>query len=515
MGFWDMLDSRSYELQSRLFEHLKLSGVAMMIAILVGVPMGVLALRFSVARTALLGGASIVQTIPSLALLTFLLPFFGIGAAPAIVALILYALLPIVRNTYTGLGDVPKPMLEMADALGMTRLQRLRMVESRFAAPVIMAGVRTAATVSIGIATLSAFVGAGGLGAFINRGLSLNNTDLVLLGAIPAGLLALYVDWLLGVLEAGLRPRKERKKLFASGIAAVLVGLSAMGMLASSAARSRPEATGPTSGRIVVGSKNFTEQFILAEIIAQTLERETDLEVVRKVNLAGTAVCQQALESGDIDLYPEYSGTALLAVLKVPATSDPAEAWTTVKEGYRTRFDLEWLPPLGFANTYALAVRQSEADAKGWQTIDDLRASAARIRGGFTSEFLERDDGYPGLARKYGFRLGTTVDMDPSLMYEAVRKGDVDVISAFSTDGRIAAFDLALLEDTRRFFPPYDAAIVARSETLKRYPEARQALESLSGKLTEAVMQELNRAVDQDGKLPRDVARAFLEEQGL
>ncbi|MBN9501490.1 MAG: hypothetical protein BGO01_01585 [Armatimonadetes bacterium 55-13] len=514
-GFWQMVQNRSPDLLERLLEHLKLAGIATLIAIAVGVPMGVLALRSKPARSALLGLTSVLQTVPSLALLTFLLPFFGIGATPAIIALVLYALLPIVRNTYTGLTGTPPAMLEMADALGLTRFQRLLMIESRFAAPMIMAGVRTAATVSIGIATLSAFVGAGGLGAFINRGLSLNNMDLVLLGAVPAGLLALYADWVLGVLENGLKPGHKNGPLMAQGFGAVVVGVFAFGWLYINAKSYSPQIVEKKGGRIVVGSKNFTEQFILAEIIAQALEAKTDLNVVRKLNLAGTAVCHQALLSGDIDLYPEYTGTALLSVLKVPAPPNGEDAWDEAKKGYQEQYNLDWITPFGFANTYALAVRSQDAERHGWKSITDLQPDAAHLKAGFTAEFRERDDGYPGLAKKYGFKFGKAVDMEPSLMYQAIKESQVDVISAFSTDGRIAAYDLALLEDNDHFFPPYDAGIVIRQQTLTAHPEVAEVLADLSGKLDEAKMQQLNLAVDRDKRRPKDVAKAFLEEIGL
>ena len=501
---------------ARLLEHLNLAASATVIAVLAGVPMGILALRWSPTRSVLLGGTSLIQTIPSLALLTLLLPIFGIGTLPAILALVLYALLPIVRNTYTGLNATPPAMLEMADALGMTRFQRLRMVETRFAATFILAGVRTAATVSIGIATLSAFVGAGGLGTFINRGLALNNMNLVLLGAIPAGLVALYVDWLLGIFENGLKPRKHKGPLIAHGIVAIAVGtLAFVGLWFEADGHRVPATSNRTAGRIVVGSKNFTEQLILGELVAQLLERSTNLKVERKLNLAGTAVCHQALISGDIDVYPEYSGTALISVLKSTAPEDSDAAWSALKEQYAKRFDLKWLPPLGFANTYALAVHRGHAEARGWHEISDLRKDAKHLRGGFTSEFLEREDGYPGLSKRYGLKLGSTVDMDPSLMYQAARDSKVDVISAFSTDGRIAAFNLQVLEDDQHFFPPYDAALVVRGQTLEKYPEVEAALTRLSGTLSAEAMQKLNLAVDRDRKLPRDVAKQFLLDAGL
>lgn len=257
------------------------------------------------------------------------------------------------------------------------------------------------------------------------------------------------------------------------------------------------------------------EQLILGQMIAILLERKTDLQVVRNLNLAGTAVCQEALMNGGIDLYVEYTGTALASVLKKEAPPNPDDAFELTRAEYQTRFNLVWLPKLGFANTYALAVRSEQAQRKGWETVSDLQQDAGGLSAGFTAEFLEREDGYPGLRERYGFQFGTALDMDPGLMYGAVEGGSVDVVSAFSTDGRIAAYDLKVLVDDRRFFPPYDAAIVVRGELLEGHPEVRQALESLSGKLDEPTMQRLNLAVDRDKEAPKAVAERFLKETGL
>lgn len=509
MKLWELVQTRSDELSLRLWQHIQLALGATLIAVVVGVAMGMLAMRRRWLREAVLGLASVVQTVPSLAMLTFLLPFFGIGTTPAIIALTLYALLPIVRNTYAGLQEAPPAMLEMADALGLSRRQRLWMIEARFAMPFVLAGIRTATVVSVGIATLSAFIGAGGLGAFINRGLALNNIDIVLLGAVPAGLLALYMDFLLGAVEAWSKPGVARRPVLARlGIAALLAGV-VFGGLATLRGQSAPLASGG-GGTVIVGSKNFTEQLILGELLVQYIEAETDLTARRRLNLAGSAVCHEALLNGDIDLYVEYTGTALTSVLGSSAPPDPEEAYRLAEEEYLKRFNLIWLPRLGFANTYALAVRRADAEKHGWKTVSDLALAAGGLRAGFTFEFLEREDGYVGLRKAYGFEFGSAVDMDPGLMYEALRDGRIDVVSAFSTDGRIAAYDLFLLEDDRRFFPPYDAAIVVRKEALEKFPALGPALERLSGAIDEAAMQNLNDQVDGKKQLPRAVAGEFL-----
>ncbi len=260
-----------------------------------------------------------------------------------------------------------------------------------------------------------------------------------------------------------------------------------------------------------VGSKNFTEQEILGELVAQLIERHTDLDVKRRFGLGGTDVCHAAILAGELDIYVEYTGTGLLNVLKQPVIHDPDAAYQAVASQYRQQFALVWLPPIGFNNTYALTVRTDEAEANGWSTVSDL-TSTDRLRTGFTAEFMERPDGLPGLLERYeGLAFASTIDLDPGLMYQAVNDGQVDVISAFATDGRIEAFGLTTLQDDRRFFPPYDAAPVVRGQLLEEHPELRTALAALAGQISDAQMRRMNYAVDVEGVRPADVARAWLD----
>ena len=492
------------ELWLRLGEHILLTAAATLAAIAGGVPLGILASRHPWLRGPILGGVGILQTVPSLAMLAFLLALTGrIGTPPALIALVLYALLPIVRNTLTGLTALPPATLEAADGIGMTRSQRLWLIELPLATPVIVAGIRTAAVVGVGIATLSAFIGAGGLGQFINRGLSLSNNTLILLGAIPSALLALLADASIAGLQWGLRRRRspfrprwlERTaRAAALSTPALLLAAGILSIFGPAAGPAVPEGdTGRSSGIVRIGSKNFTEQLILGEVLAQLIEGTTDLAVERHFNLGGTMITHGALVAGDIDLYPEYTGTALTAVLQADVISDPDQAYAFVSQEYRRRFALVWLEPLGFNNTYAITLRAQEAAEAGLKTISDLQPLASRLRAGWTSEFSGRQDGYPGLVQRYGFEFGSVRDLDASLMYEALARNEVDVISAFATDGRIAAYELQPLEDNLHFFPPYFAAPVLRAAT----------------------MQQLNAEVDQAGRLPAEVAREFLQREKL
>ncbi|MBN1341232.1 MAG: ABC transporter permease subunit [Phycisphaerae bacterium] len=522
-AFWAMLSGRLPELWLRTGEHLVLTGVSTGLAILLGVPLGILAARASKLRGVLLGAVGILQTIPSLAMLAILLVVLRkIGAVPAVIALTLYALLPIVRNTLAGLEGIGADVDEAARGIGMTPRQQLLIVEIPMALPIMVAGIRTAAVVGVGIATLSAFIGAGGLGQFINRGLALSNPQLIMLGAVPAAILALLVDFTLGAAEWGTRPTRQsernefKTRLKPLAIVSPLL-LVVLGIVSSTTAGASvsPGGSGATTGTIRVGSKNFTEQFVLGELIAQLIEAKTDLAVERRFNLGGTMICHESLVSEEIDVYVEYSGTGLTAILKEAARFDPDETFDIVREGYRKRFGAEWLDALGFNNTFALTVRARDAKTRGWTRISDLAGKAGQLRAGFTSEFAERPDGYPGLARAYGLKFGTVRDLDPSILYEAIARKEVDVICAFATDGRIAAYKLKPLIDDARFFPPYHAAPVVRGSVLARHPEIREALAPLSGLLSDASMQQLNFKVDEEKRGPREVAREFLDSRGL
>jgi len=263
---------------------------------------------------------------------------------------------------------------------------------------------------------------------------------------------------------------------------------------------------------IVVGAKNFSEQEVLGELAAQLIERTTGLTVARRFGLGGTDICHAALVAGELDLYVEYTGTALLTVLKREALGRSSfRIYRLVASQYRREFDLEWLPPLGFNNTYAITVRGDAADDNVWTSVSDLAAEASELRAGFTSEFMERSDGYPGLREAYGFEFGRAIDLDPGLMYEAVAEGEVDVICAFATDARIAEYGLRALEDDLSFFPPYDAAPVVRRDTLRSHPQIREALAAMAGTISDREMRRLNHRVDVLGHDPRDVARDWVD----
>lgn len=271
------------------------------------------------------------------------------------------------------------------------------------------------------------------------------------------------------------------------------------------------DAHGSRQSAIRIGSKADTEGILLGEIMAQLIEQRTHLTVRRRLDLGGTQVCFQALESDAIDLYPEYTGTGLMAILDRPASTDRRQVFSTVRRDFSRRWSLVWLPPLAFNNTYALAIRASTARRLDIRRISDL-AGHPGLRAGFTAEFLARRDGYPGLEKRYGLHFTEAPrSMEAGLMYRALADRAVDVISAYATDGRIEKLGLVVLDDDRHFFPPYQAAPLVRHDTLLAHPELRRVLGVLGGRIDDAEMRRLNAEVDIQGRRPRDVARAFVK----
>ena len=488
-------------------QHVLLVGASTLVAILAGVPIGILAARRPRAGAPIVWLANVVQTIPSLAMFGFLLPLplvGGLGARVAIFVLILYALLPIVRTTTAGLQSVDRVLVEAGTAMGMTPAQLMREVELPLALPSIVAGIRVAAVIGVGTATIAAAVGAGGLGEYIFRGLSMVDPTVILAGAVPSAVLALAIDGALTLVERALKAGRRARGRRPAFIAAVTL-IAAVAVAAGVAYAGRGGAD-----VIRVGSKNFTEQIVLAEVVAQTIEARTSLRVERRLNLGGTFICDRAVRSGDIDAYVEYSGTAQTAIFHQPVETDARGVFDGVRQRYGAA-GLTLLEPLGFENTFALLIRGDVAHRLGLRTLSQATPYAPAWRAGFGYEFLQREDGYPGLARTYGLRFAAPpTAMDLSLIYRALAQGQVDLVAGDATSGLIDAYGLVMLQDDRHYFPPYDAAIVARAAVLLAHPEVRDALGTLSGRITMADMRRMNRAVDAEHRDPADVAREFL-----
>ncbi len=499
-------------LGDKLTAHVVLAASAIGLGIAVALPLAVWASRSQNVARVTLGFASLVQTIPALALLALFFPIllslravFGeglptLGFLPALLALALYALLPILRNAVTAQANLDPGVLEAADGVGMTSWQKLTLVEAPLAAPFIMAGIRTASVWTIGAATLATTIGQPSLGDPIFAGLQTQNWALVLAGCFASAGLALVTDALLGLIERGLAARSRLQYL--GGLAAVALGLGAA--LFAQIERSNADA-------IVIGSKQFSEQYILAKLIGARLE-DAGYAVEYRDGL-GSAVVHSALANSSIDISVDYTGT--IWTNEIGRSDNPGRdaMYEEIVFWEKANTGIEILGRLGFENAYALAMRQDRAAALGIATIEDLAAAAPDLTIGGDPEFFERPE-YIAVRDAYGLRFGNQRNFTTTFMYNALRSGEADVISAYTSDGRIAADRLIVLEDPREAFPSYDAMImlsprVADDERLKT------ALEPLIGAISAEAMREANFAVDREdeGKLsPRDAA-ARLEQR--
>lgn len=512
MSFWQFLQNNWTELGTLIKEHLVLVFISILVAVAIGVPTGILLTRYRALRGPVLGIANVMQTIPSLALFGFLipLPFIGgIGTRTALVALVLYSLLPIIRNTVTGILGVEPSVREAAVAMGMTDAQVLRQVELPLAAGVIVTGIRVATVIAVGVTTIAAAVGAGGLGVYIFRGLRQYDNNLLLAGAVSAALLALAADFLLGLIERRFSYQRVRKRSVAPKLAFAVVALVVALGVSFWQFKKNPGG----QNRVVVGSKDFTESALLAEILAQMLEAR-GVTVERRFELGGN-LPHEALVSGTLDLYPEYTGTSYTAILHHPPITDPRVVYEQVKRDYADNFKVEVSPPLGFENTFAILVRGNDARQLNLKTISDAAPHTPKWRAAFGQDFMSRDDGYPGFSKMYNLNFAEVREMDLSLTYIALSSRQVDLIAGNSTEGRIKQLDLVQLADDRRFFPPYEAVYLVRQDTLARTPQLREAIARMGGAISTDEMRQLNYEIDGNKRDPKELVRTWLAQKGF
>lgn len=494
-----------------LAAHVRLTLLALAVGVTLSVPVGIVAAKVRRLDGPILAVAGAVQTVPSLALLAVMVPLLAalglpnIGTLPAFLGLVVYSALPILQNTVAGIRGVDPSLLEASKGIGMTRSQQLFVVELPLALPVVVAGLRTATVWTVGIATLSTPVGAPSLGNFIFTGLQTRNLEAILIGCVAAALLALVLDGLVRIMAQGIE--RGRPPLWLAAIAG-LIGLGvAAGLQGAGSGRA-------SSHSVVVGSKAFTEQYILSEIIAGIVEDTTGQPPERKQSL-GSTVAFDALRTDAIDLYVDYSGTIWATILRKDArNTDRDTVLREVERELRERYGIGVVCSLGFENAYALAMRGSAAAEQGIRTISDVAAHADTLAMGGDYEFFGRAE-WSSLQDAYGLSFKELRVMDPALMYEAVASRAVDVISAFSTDGRIAAYDLTLLRDDRHAIPPYDAILLASARLQREEPGVVEALRQLDGRIDGDAMRTMNLAVDEQAKNPRAVAEQFLSKLNL
>lgn len=481
-----------------LSQHVLLSVAALALGVAISLPLAILAVRFRLLRGPVLGLAGLIQTVPALALLALFYPillalslasetlfgagFRALGFLPALLALTLYSMLPVLRNTVTALTGIDPSIRMAAKAVGMTARQTLRLVELPLAAPVIMAGIRTAAVWVIGTATLSTPIGQTSLGNYIFTGLQTENWVFVLFGCVAAGAAALLADRLLALAEDGIAQRTPwRLWLATTGLAAAILASLLPGLWR-------------TETSLVIGAKNFGEQYILSALIDDRL-KSAGLSSTVKADL-GSAIAFHALAAGDIDLYVEYSGTLWGSQMHRTDLPARAQMLTQMSQWLSNTHGITLLGSLGFENAYSLAMRRDQAEALHINTLADLAAASRRLKMGGDFEIFTRPE-WRAVTRAYGLKFAVERQYQPNFLYRAVASGDVDVISAFSSDGRIAQYDLKLLADPKGALPPYDAVLLlgpahAHDKALIA------ALKPLVGSISLHTMQEANLMVDRD-----------------
>ena len=486
-----------------LLQHLQISLLSLLIAILISVPLAIWLFNKKKASEAILQITGIFQTIPSLALLGLLIPVMGIGTVPAVTALVVYALFPIVQNTITGLQGIDPNLVEAGTAFGMTRWERLRKYELPLAMPVIVSGVRTSAVMIIGTATLAALIGAGGLGSFILLGIDRNNNSLILIGAISSALLAILFSLVIRWLE-----KRSLRQILAAFLV-LIVGLA--GSYAPNFVSAAQK-----QDTVVIAGKLGPEPEILINMYKQLIEADSNIKVALKPDFGKTTFLYKALKRGDIDIYPEFTGTITESLLadKPKASNDPGAVYSAARDGILRQDSLVLLKPMRFQDTYAIAVKKSYADQYSLKDISDLANIGGSVQAGFTAEFNDRDDGNRGLKKVYGLNLNVRT-MDPALRYTAINDGQVQIVDAYSTDAEITQYDLIALKDNKHLFPPYQGAPLMKSSLLKKHPELQRILNKLSGKITDAEMSRMNYEVKVRNRTAADVAREYLLKKGL
>ena len=488
-------------------EHILISLLAISIASVLGIILGIIISEYRKFSGLILGTVNILYTIPSIALLGFFITITGVGNTTALIALIIYALLPIIRSTYTGIVNINPLIIEASEGMGSTKLQQLFKIKLPLALPVLMSGIRNMVTMTIALAGIASFVGAGGLGVAIYRGITTNNSAMTFLGSLLIALLALIFDFILGIMEKRLTNHKRTK--YKVNFKLIILGLFIIIFGAYFSLNSKKDKT------INIATKPMTEGYILGQMLTELIEQDTDL----KVNITngvggGTSNIHPAIVKGEFDLYPEYTGTSWEAVLKKEGSYDESKFDELQKE-YKEKYNLEYVNLYGFNNTYGLAVNKDIAEKYNLKTYSDLAKVSNNLIFGAEYDFFEREDGYKELQKVYNVDFKKKIDMDIGLKYQAMKDKKIDVMVIFTTDGQLAISDVVVLEDDKKMYPSYRAGTVVRSEILSKYPELKPVLEKLNNILDDKTMADLNYQVESEGKKPEDVAREYLQEKGL
>lgn len=481
-------------------QHISISLISLLIAMMIAIPLAIMLREHRRAAEACLQIAGIVQTIPSLAILGLLIPIVGIGTVPAIIALVLYAIMPIFQNTYAGLTEIAPNLEEAATAFGLTKWKKLQRLELPLAMPMILSGIRISLVMIIGTATLAALIGGGGLGTFILTGIQSNNNTYVIIGAVLSAILAFFFSWLLKFISSNSR----RLRI---GMAVILVLIGGFGGYKGY------QALRPAPTKIVIAGKMGSEPDILIHMYKDLIKQaDPHAEVTLKPNFGGTSFLFKALQSNQIDIYPEFTGTVNQQIIKTKQKtgSDPEKTYQVAKRELARRYQMRYLKPMKYQNGYTLAVSPQFAKKHQLKTMSELANYNQEVTAGFDPDFYQLHDGYPGLKEPYGYDFRSIKTMEPSIRYQAIANGRVNVVDGYTTDPQIPQYQLKMLQDDRHFFPPYQGAPLMKESFARKNPRVVKALNKLSGKITTKEMQQMNYDVTVKKQSAAKVAHRYL-----
>lgn len=499
----NILTTQIQDIWTALREHIVLSMLAIIIAVLIAIPLAIGLMNKKRAGEVVLQIAGIIQTIPSLAILGALIPLVGIGTVPAVIALVLYAIMPIFQNAYAGLTNIDPILLEAAEAFGLSKRFKLLKIQLPLAMPMIMSGIRIAMVMIIGTATLAALIGGGGLGTFIMLGIQTNNNAELLVGALLAAILALVFSALLKLLS-----KCSLKQTGIGLLVVVLLGGGAYGYQAVQAPH----------GNITIAGKLGGEPEILINMYKELIEHDNPrMSVTVKPNFGGTAFLFKALEHNQIDIYPEFTGTVLQSLVKTnqPMPHDPHKAYQQAKKTLQAQHNLALLKPMAYQNNYALAVRQADAKRYHLKTTSDLSKVSQTLVAGFDPDFYKQTDGYPGMKKAYQLSFAKALTMESSIRYEALANQQIDITDAYTTDPQLKRDKLVTLTDDKRFFPPYQGAPLVNQRIIKKYPAVVKSLNKLANQITNDDMINMNYDVTVKHKKASVVAHDYLQTHHL
>lgn len=527
MTFFEFLYERHQQIIELLLEHTKITLEALLIAIIIGILIGILISMNKYLSKIVMTIINALQAIPSLALLGFLIPFIGVNEKTAIILVVIYAILPIVKNTFVGLYNISPNYIEVSKGLGMTKLQALFHVQLPIALPVIMAGIRISAVNSVGLVTIASYAGGKGLGFLVYSGINTVDMNMILAGAIPAAILALIMDFVVGKIEHFIVPigiqkdkkismtkstyfKQKRKRKMVLILTSICIVLGVMIDSYMQISKNNNQTV-----IITVGSKAYTEQQILGNILSEVIASNPNFKVEKKIGLGGTSICYEALEKGSIDLYVEYSAGLYLNQLKKefkPIKKD--EIYDSIKPLLEKQGIIADTR-LGFSNDYELTVTKEFAMQNNLKSIADLEPFKDEIVVAPTFEYVNRADGMLGINSLYGFNFKNISPMEAGLRYTALNSGEVQVINTFSTDGMKYKLDLVALEDPKNVHMSQEAIVIFNKNTYEKNPDLVKTLSILEGKISEEDMMEMNYKVDVEGKTPEEVSHQFLINEGI